>query len=82
MMHHLMHALHHSETYSLFNECATQVHRYLKIGGGDSYAGTWSKHVIGFWSPDDVEDYAKSIVNHTRRLGSTGHKFRGAGTVF
>jgi hypothetical protein len=71
-----------AQTYSLFNECATQVHRYLAIGGGDRYAGIWTRNAVAFWSPDDVEDYARSIVHHTRRLGSTSHLHVGAGTVF
>jgi len=28
----------HAQTYSLFNECASQVHKYLAIGNGDKYA--------------------------------------------
>jgi hypothetical protein len=72
----------HAQTYSLFNECATQVHRYLKIGGGDKYAGLWARNALLCWSPDDVEDYARSIVANTRRLGSTSRQYVGAGTVF
>ena len=72
----------HAQTYSLFNECATQVHKYLAIGGGDKFASRWSRNVVLCWSPDDVEDYARSIVAHTRHLGSHGRKIVGAGTVF
>ena len=68
-------------TYSIANECATTVHRYLQIGGGDEHAGIWSRNVLGFWSPDDVEDYARDIVKHTHQLGSRGHKTVGAGTI-
>ena len=46
-----------AQTYSLFNECATQVHKYLAIGGGDKFASRWSRNAILCWSPDDVEDY-------------------------
>ena len=74
-------AIKHPTHYSPFNECATQVHRYLVIGGADRFASRWSRNVIATWSPDDVEDYAKSIVHHTRGLGSVGHKFVGAGTI-
>jgi len=68
--------------YSLSNQCATTVHRYLQLGGGDEVASWWSRNVIGFWSPDDVEDYAKSIVENTASLGSTARKHSGEGTVF
>ncbi|HEV3117570.1 MAG TPA: hypothetical protein VGY58_10980 [Gemmataceae bacterium] len=71
-----------AQTYSLLNECATQVHRYLVVGGGDRLASAWARRAVLFWSPDDVEDYARSIVAHTRRLGSFGHKVVGAGTLF
>lgn len=71
----------HAQVYSLFNECATQVHRYLKIGGGDTHAGLWARNALVCWSPDDVEDYARSIVNHTRHLGSSAEKIVGAGTL-
>ena len=70
------------QTYSPFNECANVVHRYLAIGGGDELAGRWSRHALLTWSPDDVEDYARSIVENTTRLGSTGTKRRGEGTMF
>ncbi len=72
----------HTQVYSLFNECASQVHKYLQIGGGDKFATRWSRNALVCWSPDDVEDYARSIVDHTRHLGSTGNKVVGAGTVF
>lgn len=68
--------------YSIMNECATQVHEYLVIGGGDKYASWWARNAIGFWSPDDVEDYAKSIIKNTRELGSKEQKIVGAGTIF
>ena len=71
-----------SHHYSIRNECATVVHRYLKAGGGDQFATWWSSKVLAFWSPDDVEDYARSIIQSTHRLGSNGKKFRGEGTVF
>jgi hypothetical protein len=71
----------HPPTYSISNECATTVHRYLQIGGGDKFAGIWSRNVLGFWSPDDVEDYARDIVKKTHDLGSYGHKIDGAGTM-
>jgi len=82
MMDHFMRDSKHSQIYSLFNECASQVHKYLVIGGGDKFAGRWARNALLCWSPDDVEDFARSIVAHTRQLGSTGHKFVGAGTVF
>jgi hypothetical protein len=82
MMHRFSHDNRHGQTYSLFNECATQVHKYLAIGGGDRHSGLWARNAMIFWSPDDVEDYARSIVAHTRHLGSTGHKIVGAGTIF
>ena len=82
MMHHFQKDNKHAQTYSLLNECATQVHKYLVIGGGDKFANTWSKHALLCWSPDDVEDYARSIVENTRTLGPHGHKHVGAGTVF
>ena len=72
----------HPQTYSIFNECATQVHKYLQIGGGDNFSTSWNRTAMLFWSPDDVEDYAKSIIKHTHHLGSRGHKIVGAGTVF
>ena len=69
--------------YSIGNECAMTVHRYLQLGGGDDFASWWSRNVIGFWSPDDVEDYARSIVKATRDQGhpSIGRKYKGEGTV-
>ena len=70
------------QVYSLFNECASQVHKYLVIGGGDKFASRWSRNALLCWSPDDVEDYARSIVTNTRHLGSYGQKVVGAGTVF
>lgn len=71
------------QTYSMRNECATQVHRYLKIGGGDQFASWWSRNlIVPVWSPDDVEDYARSIVKNTRHLGSSDEKIIGAGTIF
>lgn len=68
--------------YSIRNECATQVHHYLELGGGDQFASRWSRNAIGFWSPDDVEDYAKSIIKNTIHLGSKEQKVVGAGTIF
>lgn len=68
--------------YSIANECATTVHRYLQIGGGDQFASWWSSHVMGFWSPDDVEDYARSIADNTKTLGSNYQKYSGVGTVW
>jgi hypothetical protein len=82
MMRQFLHDQRRPQTYSLFNECATQVHRYLVEGGGDQFASLWSRHAVLAWSPDDVEEYARSIVEHTRRLGSDCRKIRGAGTVF
>jgi hypothetical protein len=82
MWRHLVHHIQHPPHYSLFNECATQVHHYLVIGGADKYASWWSRNVLLAWSPDDVEDYAKSVIAHTRHLGSREHKVKGAGTVF
>jgi hypothetical protein len=82
MMKELQRSNRYSQMYSVTNECATQVHKNLRLGGGDRFAGLWSRHAIAFWSPDDVEDYAKSIVAHTRHLGSYGIKVIGAGTVF
>lgn len=70
------------QTYSVFNECATQVARYLKHGGGDQYASLWSSKVVGCWSPDDVEDYARSIVVGTKSKGSHARKIKGQGTMF
>ena len=72
----------HTQVYSLFNECASQVHKYLEIGGGDKFASRWSRNALVCWSPDDVEDYARSIVSQTSKLGSTGQKVIGAGSVF
>ena len=69
-------------TYSLLNECASVVHRYLKLGGGDDFAGAWSRVALITWSPDDAEDYARSIVKNTAHLGSFGVKSRGEGTIF
>lgn len=70
-------------TYSLLNECSTVVHRYLAIGGGDKLASQWSRTLlVNVWSPDDVEDYARSIVNATATLGSQGIQRRGEGTIF
>lgn len=69
--------------YSISNQCATTVHRYLQIGGGDQFASWWSSHVVGgIWSPDDVEDYAKSIADNTKNLGSNYKKYSGVGTVW
>ncbi len=68
--------------YSISNECATTVHRYLQIGGGDQFASWWSRNVLGFWSPDDVEDYARSIAENTRNLGSNFRKHSGQGTLW
>jgi len=68
--------------YSISNECATTVHRLLQAGGGDRYASWWSRNVVGFWSPDDVEDYSKSIVNNTVSRGSRSQKYSGDGTLF
>jgi hypothetical protein len=71
------------QLYSPLNECATNVHRYLKLGGGDRYASWWSRNlIVPIWSPDDVEDYARSIVKGTRHLGSSDEKIAGAGTIF
>lgn len=70
------------QTYSIFNECATNVRRYLALGGGDKFASAWSRNVVGFWSPDDVEDYARSIIKNTQQLGSFGIKTKGQGTLF
>jgi hypothetical protein len=81
MLNHLKHVNKH-QTYSPSNECATQVHRYLQIGGGDKLASWWTRWALVLWSPDDVEDYARSIVEGTRHLGSRQHRFVGAGTVF
>lgn|GEM_PF-1267269 len=82
MLKHFRHASQHTQTYSLMNECASQVHRYLSIGGGDKFASWWSRNVVLTWSPDDIEDYAKSIVESTQKKGSFGVKVVGAGTVF
>ena len=65
------------------NQCATTVHRYLQIGGADPLASWWSSHVVGgIWSPDDIEDYAKSIAENTKNLGSNYKKYSGVGTVW
>ena len=48
-----------AQTYSLRNECATQVHKYLVIGGGNKFASTWSKHALA--SPF-VADQMSTIV--------------------
>lgn len=80
--HAFKHHLHHPPHYNLFNECASQVHRYLQIGGGDRLASWWSRKVLLTWSPDDVEDYAKSIIRQTRHLGSHGQQIVGEGTIF
>ncbi len=41
------------------------------------------RSIVPIWSPDDVEDYARSIIAGTRKLGSVvGIKVRGAGTMF
>lgn len=70
------------QIYSIFNECATNVHRYLEHGGANRFASLWSRNALFFWSPDDVEDYARSIVNGSQHLGSQGVKTKGKGTVF
>ena len=68
--------------YSPRNQCAAQVHHYLQIGGGDKLASLWSRNTFAIWSPDDVEDYARSIVSATSNLGSSGVKIEGEGTMF
>jgi len=67
--------------YGPMNQCATTVRRYLKLGGGDAFASRWSRNSIPPISPDDVEDYAKSIVAGTRQSGSTGQTIRGKGSL-
>ncbi len=64
------------------NQCATTVQRYLQHGGGDNYASWWTRKVIGFWTPDDVEDYAESIADNTKKLGSNYKKYAGIGTLY
>lgn len=66
--------------YNLGNECATTVHRYLKLGGGDKFASKWSQTIFVFITPDDVEDYAKSIVAGTKDKGSYGGSIIGEGS--
>ena len=82
MMHRFAMDQKHTQTYSLFNECASQVHKYLSLGGGGKYASLWSRNVVLTWSPDDVEDYSKSIISKTRKLGSVGVQIVGAGTIW
>lgn len=64
------------------NQCATTVQRYLQKGGGDDYASWWTRKVLGFWTPDDVEDYAESIADNTKKLGSNYKKYAGIGTLY
>lgn len=68
--------------YGVFNECATVVRSYLKLGGGDQFASWWSRNNLPPISPDDVEDYAKSIIKGTQDKGSYGFKTVGEGTLF
>jgi hypothetical protein len=67
--------------YGAFNECATTVRRILKIGGGDTHASWWSSWNTHPISPDDVEDYASSIVDNTKTIGSSAVRIRGEGTI-
>lgn len=58
-------------TFSAARCCSWLVHHLLEAGGGDEYASWLSSWVIGQWSPDDVKDYAGSIVQHTeKKFGS------------
>lgn len=66
--------------YGPLNECATVVRRYLKAGGGDEFASWWSRNNIPPISPDDVEDFARSIVGNTKDKGSSERTIRGAGS--
>lgn len=66
--------------YGPMNECATTVRQYLKIGGGDEFASAWSRNSVPPISPDDVEDFARSIVNKTKDKGSSAIKVQGEGS--
>ncbi len=46
---------------SLGWNCARIVATALKEGGGDAFASWYSQQAIGFWTPNDVRDYAQSI---------------------
>jgi len=67
--------------YSYRNECATTVKRILIKGGGDKLASWWSRKNVGPISPDDVEDFARSIVENTKPNGSYSEKINGVGTT-
>ena len=67
--------------YGARNECATTVKRILSIGGGDKLASWWSRENVGPISPDDVEDFARSIVEKTKPNGSYSEKINGVGTT-
>lgn len=67
--------------YGPLNECATTVRRYLVEGGGNDLASWWSSWSLGgVVSPDDLEDYAKSIVHATKHIGSFQTTTRGEGS--
>lgn len=65
----------------LNSQCATMVKRILSIGGGDKLASWWSRNNVGPISPDDVEDFARSIVEKTKPNGSYSEKINGLGTT-
>ena len=68
--------------YGPLNECATTVRTYLVEGGGNELASWWSSWSLGgVVSPDDLEDYAQSIVERTRDRGSYDHSVRGEGSL-
>lgn len=68
--------------YGPLNECATTVRTYLVAGGGDGFASWWSSWSLGgVVSPDDLEDYAKSIIARTKDKGSYERSVRGEGSL-
>lgn len=66
--------------YGPMNECATTVRRFLKLGGGDQFASWWSRNNVPPITPDDVEDYASSIVSNTKANGSYQTSIKGEGS--